>query len=202
LIRLCGVWGWAALALVLTPALILLSVPVSRSLGRQPMTAQQFPNMGLALIGLVTVKFLYQLFFFNATGEEVGWRGFALPWLQTRTSPLIAALILGVFWTSWHLFLWRAEGQPVLAPQFWLQRCEIHVLFSLFIVWIYNRSQGNILVAGITHAAANTAMVFSPNLDFQVVCAVVAIAALVPVSVDRMWVKLPPDHPAVATAAR
>ena len=87
LIRLRGVWGWSFLAWVLTSALILLSVPTSSILGRQPITAHQFPDTGLALIGLVTVKFLYQLFFFNATGEEVGWRGFALPRLQTRTSP-------------------------------------------------------------------------------------------------------------------
>jgi membrane protease YdiL (CAAX protease family) len=197
LIRLRGVWGWAILALVLTPALILLSVPISSSLGRQPMTAYQFPITGLALIGLVAVKFLSQLFFFNATGEEVGWRGFALPRLQTRTSPLIAALILAFFWASWHLFLWQAEGHPLSAWQFWIEQYVIHILFSLFIVWIYNRAQGSILVAGITHAAANTALAFFPRVDFQIVCAIMAIVALVLIMADRMWVKLLPDHPAV-----
>jgi membrane protease YdiL (CAAX protease family) len=197
LIRLRGVWGWSALALVVTPALILLSVPISSTLGRQAMTAQQLPNTGVALIGLVTVKFFYQLFFFNATGEEAGWRGFALPRLQTRTSPLIAALILALFWVPWHFFLWRAEGNPVFGGRFWIEQYLIHILFSLLIVWIYNRAHGSILVAGITHAAANTALAFVPKIDFQILCAIMAVAVLVFILADRMWKKLPPGHPGV-----
>jgi membrane protease YdiL (CAAX protease family) len=197
LIRLRGVWGWSALALVLTPALFLLSVPISSSLGRQPMTAYQFPNTGLALIGLIALKFVYQLFFFNATGEEVGWRGFALPRLQAGTSPLIAALILAFFWASWHFFLWRAQGHALSAWQFWIEQYLIHILFSFFIVWIYNRARGSILVAGITHAAANTALGFFPRVDFPIVCAIMATVVFVLIMADRMWIKLPPHHPAV-----
>ena len=73
--------------------------------GRQSISGLRFPESDLTLIGLVAVKFLYQIFFFNATGEEVGWRGFALPRLQARTSPLIAALIIALFWAPWHFFL-------------------------------------------------------------------------------------------------
>ncbi len=200
LIRLRGVWGWSILALVLTPALILLSVPVSSILGRQPMTAHHLPTTVPALIGLIAVKFFYQLFFFNATGEEAGWRGFALPRLQTRTSPLIAALILAFFWVPWHFFLWQAEGRPVLVWQFWSQYYLIHILFSLFIVWMYNRARGSILVAGITHAAANTALAFFPGTDFPILCAIMAVVALVLIMAGRMWVKLPSDHPAVYRA--
>jgi membrane protease YdiL (CAAX protease family) len=197
LIRLRAVSGWSTLALVLTPALILLSIPISSSLGRQPIAADRFPNTGPALIGLVVAKFLYQLFFFNATGEEVGWRGFALPRLQTRTSPLIAALILAFFWAPWHFFLWQAEGKPVSGWQFWIDEYLIHILFSLFIVWIYNRADGSILAAGTTHAAANTAFAFFPNVDFQIVCAITASVVLVLIMADRMWARLPPDHPGV-----
>jgi len=159
--------------------------------------AFQFPEAGLALIGLVTVKFFYQFFFFNATGEEVGWRGFALPRLQSCTSPLLASLIISLFWVLWHFFLWKAEGRPVLTLQFWLGQFALHLPASVIIGWLYNRSKGSILVAGIAHAAANTAFAFFPNLDWTVYALTFAAAALVMILVDRMWKKLPSGHPAV-----
>jgi membrane protease YdiL (CAAX protease family) len=197
LIQLRGVWGWSLLALVLMPALILLSIPISSLLGRQPVSAPQFTNTDLTLLGLVVVKFLYQFFFFNATGEEVGWRGFILPRLQARTSPLIAALTISFFWAPWHFFLWQAEGSPVLTLQFWIERYASIILFSLIIVWTCNRTKGSILVAGITHAAGNTAAAFTPLQDMYGLYLTLLVAALVMILVDRMWQKLPSDHSAV-----
>jgi membrane protease YdiL (CAAX protease family) len=65
--------------------------------------------------------FLYQFFFFNATGEEAGWRGFALPRMQSLTSPLVACLVVNISWALWHLFFWMAEGRPVSSPEYWAQ---------------------------------------------------------------------------------
>jgi membrane protease YdiL (CAAX protease family) len=195
LVRLRGVLGWSLAALVLIPALFLISVPVSTFLGKQPSLSNQFPEISLSLFGLVAVKFLYQFFFFNATGEETGWRGFALPRLQTRTSPLIAALVIAFFWVPWHFFAWQAEGKPVLTMEFWIYMWIGHILLSVLIVWMFNRAKGSILVAGIAHAAMNTVQAFAPfgNLLLPVLSA----AALVMILVDRMWKRLPPDHPAV-----
>jgi membrane protease YdiL (CAAX protease family) len=197
LIRLRGVWGWAFMALVIFPGLILLSIPISCLLGRQPITFHYFPETGLALIGLIAVKFFYQFFFFNATGEEVGWRGFALPRMQSLTSPLVACLVMNLFWALWHLFYWMVEGRPVFSPEYW-GRTYLELLpATVAIGWLYNRSKGSILVAGIAHAAANTAFMFFPGLDWTVYTLIGTVAALVMILVDRMWKKLPPDHPAV-----
>jgi membrane protease YdiL (CAAX protease family) len=197
LIRLRGVWGWALLGLVLFPALILISFPVNSLLNRQSNPPYQIPEISLALIGLVVVKFLYQLFFFNATGEETGWRGFALPRLQERTSPLIAALVIAFFWVPWHLFGWQAEGKPILSLQYWIAMYIGHILLSVLIVWICNRAKGSILVAGFTHAATNTVQAFIPIQSMQSLFLTLFIAVLVMILVDRMWKKLPSDHPAV-----
>ena len=132
------------------------------------------------------VKFLYQLFFFNAIGEEAGWRGFALPRLQARTSLLIAALILALFWAPWHFFFWQAEGKPVMTVQYWVEMYTGHILFSLLIVWIYNRAKVSTLVAGITHAAADTAMAFIPLQDLQGLYLTWLVAAIVLILVDRI----------------
>ncbi len=152
------------------------------------------------LFVLVVLKFLYQLFFFNATGEEAGWRGFALPRLQARTSPLGACLVLGLFWPIWHFFLWMAEGKPVFSLEFWGQSYLLHLSVTVILVWFYNRSKGSILVAGIAHAAANTASAFFPDLDVAIFVWTMAVAALVVVLLGRMWKKLPSDHPAVYQA--
>ncbi|MBN2149429.1 MAG: hypothetical protein JW726_18720 [Anaerolineales bacterium] len=197
LLRLRGVRGWAFVALLLVPAIILLSITISSLLGRVPLTVHHFQETSLALLGLVLVKFLYQFFFFNATGEEAGWRGFALPRMQASLSPLAACLVLNIFWPLWHLFLWEAEGRPVSSLMFWGQTYLEHLLGTLTLTWVYNRSKGSILAAGIAHAAANTAFAFVPELDYTVYNWTLVGIALLMVLADRMWQKLPSDHPAV-----
>jgi len=197
LVRLRGVWGWVLLALVLFPVLVLLSNLVGSLLGKQSIAARPFSGTDLALIGLVAVKFFYQVFFFNATGEEVGWRGFALPRMQSLTSPLVACLVLNVFWPLWHLFLWKAEGKPVYSLEYWGQTYLTHLSATVTLGWLYNRSKGSILVAGIAHAAANTTFALFLNLDWAAYNWTVGVVALVMIVVDRMWKKLPSDHPAV-----
>jgi membrane protease YdiL (CAAX protease family) len=199
LIRLRGVWGWSLFALVLFPGLIMLTIVISRLLGTQANANSQFSETGLTLIGLLAVKIIYQIFFFNAAGEEVGWRGFVMPRLQAVTSPLITSLIISIFWVPWHYFAWEAEGLPVLSVQFWIENFIINIPFGLIIVWICNRSKGSILVAGITHASANTFESFVPN--FSVFIVIIFCLALVMILVDRMWKKLPRDHPAVYVPA-
>ncbi len=200
LIQLRGVLGWSFLGLVLAPALFLISNSIHSLVNKQLITSRQFPEISLPLIGLVLIKFLYQFFFFNATGEETGWRGFALPRLQAQTSPLAAALIIASFWVPWHFFLWQAEGSPVLSWQFWLERTLIHILASVLLVWICNRAQGSILVAGITHAALNTAAAFIPMTNGLIFYLTFLVAVSIMIFVDRMWKKLPADHPVVSAS--
>ena len=55
-----------------------------------------------AFLGLLPYWFANIVFY--GFGEEVGWRGFALPRLKTgRRSALLAALVLSLFWAAWHV---------------------------------------------------------------------------------------------------
>jgi len=195
LVRLRGVWGMSVIALGLFPALLLISVPVSGLLGGQAFASDQFPQFSLSLVGLILVKFLSQLFFFNATGEETGWRGFALPRFQEITNPLMAALVIGLFWALHHVPFWKAEARPGMSVDFWFEMFIGIILISIMLVWIFNRAKGSILVTGIAHAALNTVQAYAPfgNLLF----AILLVAALVMIFADQMWKKLPSDHPAV-----
>jgi len=195
LIRLRGEWGWSFVALLLIPGLFLISVPLNIFPGKQPNPSIQFPEISFSLLGLIAVKFFYQFFFFNATGEETGWRGFVLPRLQARTSPLMASLIIGSIWAFWHFPYWRSDGRPVLTTGFWIEMLIGHILASFLIMWMYNRSKGSILVAGIAHAAMNTYQAFAPFSNSLFL--IMSVAALVVILGDRMWKRMPPEHLAV-----
>jgi len=191
-----AVW-WVLLALILIPSLSLISVVINPLLGRSSFSFSNFPATGTTLVGWIALKFLYQFLFFNGTGEEVGWRGFALPRMQSRVNPLIASLLLSLFWVPWHLFIWLAEGQPIQTWSYWALSYMIHIPAGVIICWLYNRSKGSVLVAGVAHAAANTALALFMNLDTTVLALTLYAFVVVIVVVDRMWRKLPKDHPAV-----
>jgi len=92
----------------------------------------------------------------NGFGEEVGWRGFALPHLQRARPPLLAATLLGVAWAGWHLPLffvldtYRALG-PAILPGFVLGI----VSGSIVLAWLYNRSGRSILAVALWHGSYN-----------------------------------------------
>ncbi len=191
-----GALGWSLIALICVPFLALLSIAISGLFGRYA-TVTGYNASSYPLLGLILKRFFYQLFFYNAAGEEAGWTGFARPRLQVRVSPLITALIVTLFWAPWHAFLWYAEGQNVLSLNYWIDTYVNLIPLSIVCGWLYNRSKGSILVVGIAHAAANTVIDFLPNLNWDVFTMTMYAAAFLMVLLDKMWKKLPTDHPAV-----
>jgi membrane protease YdiL (CAAX protease family) len=196
LVNLRGALGWALLAVVLIPGLDLLSIAISGWLGRQPAILTSNPATGLPLVAMIAITFLYQFFLYNGTGEEAGWSGFARPRLQAQISPLLASLVMTVFWALWHAFYWYGQ-EPVFSPRYWIDTYVRLVPAMVMISWFYNHSKGSILVAGVVHAAANTAFAFLPDVDWPVHTVTMYVAAAAMVLIDRMWRKLPADHPAV-----
>jgi membrane protease YdiL (CAAX protease family) len=90
----------------------------------------------------------------DGLGEELGWRGFALPRLLSGGTPLVATLILAGLWAGWHLpLLWTPgltlEGQPV-----WLFFLDIGAKAIIF-TWVFLRTRGSVLIAVLLHATNN-----------------------------------------------
>jgi len=189
--------AWIFIALLVFPLLTVVSALISRLLGQQSPSFSSLPAAGFGLAGLIAVKFLYQFFFFNGTGEEAGWRGFALPRLQAYVSPLVAGLILALLWVPWHLFLWIGEGRDVLTLSFWVSSYLFHIPSGIILCWCYNRSRGSVLIAGIAHASANTVVAFLQPLEQKIMIIVLFVFVVVIVMIDRMWKRLPEEHPAV-----
>jgi membrane protease YdiL (CAAX protease family) len=96
-------------------------------------------------------RFIFTLLFVGL-GEEPGWRGFALPELQTRHTPLVASLILAPVWALWHLPLIGNEFPwPIVAPFI------VSVFGGTFMLtWIFNRTKGSVFMTMLLHATINT----------------------------------------------
>jgi len=192
-----GAIGWSLIALVMFPGLAFLSIAISGLFGRSAAFTSGYAPSSYPLLILIVARFLRELFFYNATGEEAGWTGFARPRLQARVSPLITALIVTLFWAPWHAFLWYAQGHDVFSLNYWIDTYVDLIPDSIIYGWLFNRSRGSILVVGIAHAARNTVGRSLPNLDWQVLTMTTYAAAFLMVIVDRMWKKIPAGNSAV-----
>ncbi|WP_259016668.1 CPBP family intramembrane glutamic endopeptidase [Emticicia fluvialis] len=113
--------------------------------------AKEYPELGFAGF------FFYNLLFFGF-GEEVGWRGFALPRLQSRFNALSASLILTVLWAAWHLplFFYRPgyTGMDAAGIFGWVFSL---LTGSILLSWLYNSSKGSLLACAIFHATVDIA---------------------------------------------
>jgi CAAX protease family protein len=87
----------------------------------------------------------------GATGEELGWRGFALPRLQARNSRLTAAIVLGLLISGWHSILHLIDPKPVPEWQFWFTL----TCYSVVIAWAYNRTGGSLVITSLFHFSFN-----------------------------------------------
>ncbi len=89
-------------------------------------------------------------------GEEMGWRGYALPRLQSGRSAYSAALLLGVLWAGWHIpaifyrDTYMALGFLAL-PLLLFSVC----IASIIITWLYNGTRGSLLMVILFHAIFN-----------------------------------------------
>jgi len=99
---------------------------------------------------------------FGPLGEELGWRGYALPRLLDRYGPCRASLTLGARWTFWHLpmiLLKPGAAQPSFMPLtagtllVYLAQISAETGIMTFVYW---HTRGSVLVAILLHLAFNT----------------------------------------------
>jgi membrane protease YdiL (CAAX protease family) len=105
----------------------------------------------LPYLGIVGAVILWLLTW--GMGEEVGWRGFALPRLQRHRSALAATIVLGVIHAFWHLpaffykDAYKAMGLAAGLPMLVISVVAAAILFT----WIYNSTRGSLLMVTVFH---------------------------------------------------
>jgi len=147
--------GWYLFAL-LTP-LVLTAVATWMS-GFGAAARERFDVK--AMLGSVPLAYLSALPF--GPGEELGWRGYALPRLLRSYGIWGSTLLLGAAWTLWHapmIFLMPGAALPEFMPPsvgsiaVYLARC---VAITGIMTFVYCNTRGSVLLAVLFHLTFNT----------------------------------------------
>jgi membrane protease YdiL (CAAX protease family) len=169
LFRRMGLWRgrftWVAVALFVPLALLALAAVGTLLVGGESLSltgfgrSREFPQFSaLGFLAYNIVSFGY--------GEEVGWRGFALPRLQSRHSAFGATVLLTLGWALWHLplFFYR-PGYMVMGAADVVGWFLSFLTGAVLLTWLYNESRGSLLVVALFHAAVD--IVFTSDISSQ-----------------------------------
>ena len=95
-------------------------------------------------------------------GEEIGWRGYALPRMSDHFGLATASVILGIVWASWHLPLFLVPGSDTLGQSFPLYLLQLTAL-SVAAAWLYWRTHGSLILVMLLHASVNNTKDIVPS---------------------------------------
>ena len=156
--RLSG--QWSVVALTLPMALMAIAIAISVALLRTPS-----PHLTRGVLGVLLIEFVRILFLGGPLGEELGWRGFALPRLQQHRTALTSGVLLGLIWGLWHIPLYFVPG----TGQYEVLRSGTSPAFaiggfvgwtiglSVLFTWLFNQTRSSLVVVILFHAAVNLA---------------------------------------------
>lgn len=97
-------------------------------------------------------------------GEEIGWRGYALPRLAGRFGFARASLLLGLIWACWHLPLFFVPGADKYGQSFPVWTLQV-VALSVAITWLYAGAGGSLLLTMLMHSAVNQTVGIIPSAN-------------------------------------
>jgi membrane protease YdiL (CAAX protease family) len=106
---------------------------------------------------------LFSVLVGGQAGEELGWRGYALPRLAEKFGLPGASVILGVLWACWHLPLYWFHGADKYGQSFVVSLLQVTAL-SVATAWLYWRSGGSLLLTMLMHAAINNTKDIVPTV--------------------------------------
>lgn len=133
---------WYAIAFLLPLAVSGVVSLIALAVGR----ATSVHLSPLSPIGLVL--------FVLVLGEELGWRGFALPRMIERFGVGRASLLLGLLWGFWHFPTFFLKGAPQAEVPIIAYVAYTTALAGAF-TWIWVHTRGSVLLATLFHGAVN-----------------------------------------------
>jgi len=142
-------WGWMALAFLAPLVVVSMAAGGHVALGGSIVPSPALGQGALAVINLFGVLLLG-----GPLGEELGWRGYALPALQRRMGWRPSSLMLGMVWGLWHLplfFIADTLQAHMMLASFLLSTVAMSVIFA----WLALHTRGSVAAALVLHTATN-----------------------------------------------
>jgi uncharacterized protein len=159
LLRACIKWRvpirWYLMSIFLVPIGFLLASVLLGDMGYEAV----LHNSPL-LISFYPIALIAQVILAGGLGEEPGWRGFALPRMQSKQGPVLASLILGILHVCWHIPLFFV-GELTQAHFNFVLYMLIGIAVSVILTWVYNGTGGSLLLVMIFHEAEDTTSALS-----------------------------------------
>ena len=97
-------------------------------------------------------------------GEEIGWRGYALPRLAARFGLGGGSVLLGVLWAVWYLPLFFVPEADTSGQSFPIYLLQVTPL-SVAMAWLYAHTRGSLLPVMLMHAAVNNTKDIVPSAE-------------------------------------
>src|SRR6478672_6600058 len=121
-----------------------------------------WPRCGDTALYVMLAATIFSTVVGGQAGEEIGWRGYALPRLTTRMGLAGASVLLGVIWAAWHLPLFFIPRTDLTGQSFPFFLLAVTPL-STAITWLYWRTNGSLLLTMLMHAAINNTTAIVPS---------------------------------------
>ena len=147
-------WPWYLFAVGYIPAIKLCVALIHR------LATGAWPQFGTDPWYVIPAAIAFSTPF--QAGEEIGWRGYALPRLATRLGLARASLVLGVIWAVWHLPQFFIREGDTYGQSFFVFSLQV-IALSVAMAWLYARSGGSLLLVMLMHAAVNNAKDIVPS---------------------------------------
>ena len=127
------------------------------------LTTGTWPLFGSDPIYLMLAATLGSTITGGQAGEELGWRGYALPRLARSFGLGPASLVIGVIWAAWHLPLFFILGADTNGQSFPFYVMQVTGI-SVVIAWLYMKTDGSLLLTMLFHAAVNNTKDIVPSI--------------------------------------
>jgi len=146
---------WLSIFLILgIPAFLAWIIP---EFFGQDRFSSYLPNFFVFPIYIIFCMFL------GGGQEEIGWRGYIMPYLEKRYGIIVSPFIFGIIWAIWHIPLWFIPGSTQVYMNFF-GFTLLTIGYSYIFEWIIKMSGKRLLSGLVSHGTANAFSALFPFL--------------------------------------